>query len=157
MSDYIGITENRLRHILGVARKAAQLAQTMGYDEEFSRKMFLIGWLHDVGYEYSQDQYDHPAESVMLLYKTFGAGVTGTNAFEAIRDHGKHSNKETDEWLILNMADMLIDSDGREVEASERLEGIKERYGEHSDQYLTACDICYQIGLTATNLAKSII
>ena len=28
------------------------------------------------------------------------------------------------------------------------------RYGEHSDQYLTACDICHQVGLTAVNTSE---
>ena len=27
------------------------------------------------------------------------------------------------------------------------------RHGEHSDEYLTACDICYRVGLTAINFA----
>ena len=59
----------------------------------------------------------------------------------------------TVEYKILNMADMLVDSMGNEVTASQRLNDIRDRYGEYSDQYLTACDICYRIGLTALNLA----
>lgn len=51
---------------------------------------------------------------------------------------------------------MLIDSDGAEVSVMTRLEGIEDRYGEHSDQYLTACDVCYNIGLTSVNLAGNI-
>ena len=54
------------------------------------------------------------------------------------------------------MADIQIDHNGNEVDVIERLEGIKTRYGEYSNQYLTAYDICYQIGLTAINVAGNI-
>ena len=72
-------------------------------------------------------------------------------------NHGKYViENETDEWKILNMADMLIDSKGNEVTVCQRLDDIKDKYGEHSNQYLTACDICYLIGLTTVNLAANI-
>ena len=51
---------------------------------------------------------------------------------------------------------MQVDFNRKQVSVSERLNDIKERYGEHSDQYLTACNICYSIGLTAVNLAENI-
>lgn len=57
------------------------------------------------------------------------------------------------EWRIINMADMQVDSKGNEVDVIDRLRDIRDRYGDWSDQYLTACDICYRIGLTAVNLA----
>lgn len=78
------------------------------------------------------------------------------NALSAIRKHGSYTVNETAEWKILNMADMQVDDQGNEVDVSQRLEDIKNRYGEHSNQYLTACDISYRIGLTATNLAANI-
>lgn len=79
-----------------------------------------------------------------------------TNAVSAIKDHGLYTENETAEWKILNMADMQVDSQGNEVSVFQRLDDIKNRYGEHSDQYLTACDICYRIGLTAVNFAANI-
>ena len=44
--NYIGISENRLHHILGVARKAYKIAKDMGKDENFCRKCFMLGWIH---------------------------------------------------------------------------------------------------------------
>jgi HD superfamily phosphodiesterase len=51
--QFIGISEDRLKHILGVSRKAYRIAKDRGHDEKFARKMFMAGWLHDVGYEFS--------------------------------------------------------------------------------------------------------
>lgn len=175
--NFIGISEDRLHHILGVARKAYKTAKDMGYDERFCRRCFMLGWLHDVGYEFSEKQSEHPDVSAELLWTlgdAFGAimefprdkngkisssapyNKEWVNAVLAIKNHGLYTENETSEWKILNMADMQVDSHGNEVDVFQRLEDIKTRYGEHSDQYLTACDICYRIGLTATNLAANV-
>ncbi len=143
----IGISENRMNHILGVARKAYQIAKKEGKDEEFCRKMFLTGYLHDVGYEFSEKAYEHPDASASLLYSAFGIDVVNSESYFAIENHGRETDYKTEEWRILNMADMLIDSDGKEVSAQERLIGIKVRYGEESEQYVTAKKIAEIIGL----------
>ena len=39
MSEYIGISENKLRHILGVARKAYAVAKDRGHDEELATNL----------------------------------------------------------------------------------------------------------------------
>lgn len=149
----IGISEDRLHHIIGVARKAYFIAKEMGYDENFARRMWMIGWNHDAGYEFSEKQSEHPDVGAEMLMQLMGSY---DESYHAIGKHGHYTENETPEWKILNMADMLIDSKGNEVTVSQRLDDIKERYGEHSDQYLTACDICYRIGLTAVNLAPNI-
>ena len=151
MGNYIGIDENRLHHILGVARKAYELAINMGYGEGYARKMFMLGWCHDVGYEFSEDPSEHAKVGAEMLRM-----LKDESAPYAVEHHGLYAEHETPGWKILNMADMLIDSKGNEVSVSKRLDDIKERYGEHSNEYLTACDICYRIGLTAINLAGNI-
>lgn len=50
---------------------------------------------------------------------------------------------------------MQINPNGEEISVSERLEDIKERYGEYSDDYLTACDVAYSAKLTAINLGAN--
>ena len=184
-TEYSGISDNRLHNILGVARKAYQIAKDRGHDEKFARKMFMIGWLHDIGYEFSERQEYHPFESGEMMKLLFDAPQrkihmsTGWDmeliydyytspSYKAIVEHGKcprekkvveHgkcSREMTEEYIILSQANMLIDFDGMEVNVMTRLDGIKNRYGEHSDQYLTACDICYQIGLTPVNIAGNL-
>lgn len=143
-----GLKENRLRYIVGVARKCYSLALERGHDEDFAKKMFMIGYLHDVGYEFTERNYGHPEESASLA-KLIGCS---TDVVQTIEKHGKYGNTNDEEYVILNTADMLIDKDGNEVDVYERLEDIKKRYGEWSDTYLTACDICYSLGLTSINL-----
>lgn len=150
MTEYIGISEDRLHHMIGVARKAYSIAKDMGYDENFSRKMFMIGFNHDVGYEFSTKQSEHADVSADMLSQIINCD---NECCHAIKKHGKYTANKTIEWRILNMSDMLVDSKGKEVNVMERLDDIKKRYGQYSDQYLTACDICYQVGLTTVNLA----
>ena len=164
IDKYIGISEDRLHHILGVARKCYQIAKDMGKDENFCRKMFMIGWCHDVGYEFSKSQSDHPDVGAEM-YRNMTNGnfgpidefdfakmpISARQSYDAIKKHGKYTEDKTDEWKILNIADMTIDSKGNDVDVMDRLDDIKSRYGEHSDQYLTACDICIQIGLVDRN------
>lgn len=146
--NYIGISENRLHHILGVARKAYSIAKEMGYDENFARRMFMIGWNHDVGYEFSEKSDDHAEIGAEMLIQLMGSF---DESYHAIEKHGCYTDNETIEWKIINMADMLVDSRGNNVTVSQRLDDIKERYGESSEVYKTACGICYQVGLIAVN------
>ena len=142
--EYIGITEDKLHHIIGVARKAYQIAKSMGKDEAFCRRCFMLGYLHDVGYEFSSKPHQHPDISAKLL---LDIGIPANSFYDTIKNHGRCVSDMSDEYIILNMADMLIDAKGREVNVSERLEDIKKRYGRYSNQYLTACAICLRIGL----------
>lgn len=142
MSMAIGITENRLHHLLGVARRAYNIAKEMGKDEDFCRRCFMLGWLHDVGYEFAETQAEHSDVSADLLNL-----VTDEVAATAIRDHGRLPQQETDEYTILNIADMTVSSEGNEVPCAERMHGIKEKYGADSWQYLGSCDVCRQVGL----------
>lgn len=155
---YIGISENRLHHILGVARRAYAIAKERGHNEEFARKMFMAGWLHDVGYEFSEKQDQHPYEGARLIRLAVEDGWHEPahvllSVEKVVKEHGRYTEKVTEEYVILNMADMLTDPKGNKVSVMQRLDDIKERYGEYSDQYLTACDICFRIGLTACNMA----
>ena len=150
MNKYIGISEERLKHISSVARKCYQIAKSEGQDENFCKKMWMIGWNHDVGYEFAETHQQHPLIGSEMLSE-LGLSKQG-NAYKAIRYHGLYyPDKIADEWRILNIAGMSIDNKGNDVGVIKRLEGIKKRYGEHSDVYLTACDVCVKIGLIDAN------
>lgn len=170
MGEYIGISENRLHHILGVARKAYSIAKDMGFSEEFARKCFMLGWLHDVGYEFSTKKVEHSIASAALVgllgdyifpegFNESKPAKPGVNmvmerSIQAIFNHGSFTQSMTEEYKILNMADLQVDNEGNEVSVEERLEDIKERYGEYSKEYLDACEIAFRVGLTETNIAR---
>lgn len=153
MCEYISISENRLHHILGVARECYSIAKTKGYDENFCKRMFMIGWIHDVGYEFSKSQSEHPtvSEELLKLINVTNNTKESSKVLHSIGKHGLYTKTKSAEWVILNMADMTIDSKGNKVGVMQRFEDIKNNYGEFSNQYLTACDICIQIGLIDKN------
>lgn len=48
---------------------------------------------------------------------------------------------------MLNVADFLVGPDGSSVSCGERLDGIAQRYGEDSSQYIEAKKLAKQLGL----------
>lgn len=140
------ISENRLKHIIGVARKAYKIAKSEGYEEWFCKKMFMLGYLHDVGYEFVEDKDDHPMMSCELL-DLLSYESSKTN-MSAIANHGMLSEgNRSDEWRILTMADLQIDSEGNDVGILLRLKDIRDRYGEDSKEYETSCKVAEAVGL----------
>lgn len=145
---YMSISEDRLHHIYGVAKRCYAIAKEMYYSEEFCRRMFMIGWNHDVGYEFATNKEDHATVGCELL-ETIGVGYDkdASKVRHAIRKHGRYTNTKSPEWLILNRADMTVDSKGNVVTVEERLTDIAERYGIDSKVYKDARNICVVIGL----------
>lgn len=126
----IGIDENRLKHMLQVGRVAESLSfELFGWPEEKRRAMFLLGYLHDFGYEYAAEQGWH-AEIAGSILKGLGYGC-----WREVRWHGIPSPPfESDELLVLNLADIITDGEGNVVSVKERLRDIGTRYGGGSHQ-----------------------
>ena len=134
------ITENKMKHCLSVAQQCKRIAITSG-KEELADKMFIVGYLHDIGYEFIQNEklYEHPELGANKLIECLNI-----NEFIAsiIKNHGNleavGSSLEID---ILNIADFTVDSLGNKVTTEARLEDIKRRYGVQSENYKEACRI----------------
>ena len=127
------ITEDRLHHILGVARKAYKVAKELGADEQLAREMFALGWNHDIGYEF--DPHIHETIGYMML--------KNWKYSEYIATHGKVDNVISDLiWFIVNYADMTTSPTGEEVTLDERLEEIEGRYGKEHIWYIESKEVC---------------
>lgn len=143
-NNYIGITENRLKHGLAVARLMYKTAKENGKTEEYAKEMFMLGYLHDIGYEFTDTTHkeSHPgvgAELVSTLnmnYKYTLAILLHGQPYRLIGE--KYRTEELD---LLNWADLNIDHTGEHVGMYTRLLGIKKRYGKDSTQYENACEI----------------
>ena len=144
------LTKSRLNHSIGVARKCYILAKELNKPEDFCRKMFFLGYIHDIGYEFGTNE-NHADICVDILQSLGVLDEVGS-----IKYHSKYPCIHTLEWKILSIADLTVDSEGNYVDVNVRLQDIKHRYGEHSNQYLTACDVAYMVGLTNYNLAGNI-
>lgn len=126
------ITEDRLHHIIGVARKAYKVSKDLGYDEAFCRKCFALGWNHDIGYEF--DPVNHAFIGWEIL-RDFDCN-------QAIANHSEVPSQINKEWLILCLADMTTSPLGEEVTLDERLSEIESRYGVNHKWYKDAREVC---------------
>lgn len=146
-----GISDNKLRHIIGVARRCYEIAKEDGKNESIARKLFLIGYLHDVGYEFAEYKEEHPDISNDLLINLFDVGN------EAIKNHGKVDTDLTNyELVTLNKADLTVDAYGMKCTVYERLCDIKSRYGKESRTYKNAVELAKKLELIDINYGKEI-
>lgn len=120
------ITEDRLKHILAVARLMKQKANELGLDP---KEMFLLGFLHDIGYEFGE--HANHAEIGGNMLNSIHYTYTNEIAFHGIVNCD-FSSKELD---LLNWCDMHTNGKGEYVTFEERLSDIKNRRGEDSDAY----------------------
>lgn len=138
----IGISSDRSKHCLAVARLMYEMATEKGWTENKCHEMFLLGYVHDIGYEFCEDQPDHPTVGAKLLKNQ------GYKYWREVKYHGVVTDKySSDELKMLNLADMTIDSSGKHVGAEKRLIDIKGRYGEESQQYKDAKLLAHKLGL----------
>ena len=137
--EYIGLTDNRLSHMRQVARTCYKLGRELfSWDEEKCRAMFALGLLHDIGYEFAGEPHQHPIIGQQILADTDFLFA------DEVRWHGIPASRETNELLVLNIADLLTDSAGNIVTLDKRLEDIAERYGKQSQQYLDAKEVAVE-------------
>lgn len=131
---FIGIDEGRSAHMLAVGHLAQDIAaDVFGWDEDKCREMFLLGYLHDVGYEFSKTQPEHPQVGGTILKDS------GYVYWREVFWHGVPSPEYvSDELMLLNLADLRVNREGEEVGISRRLDDIGTRYGLDSEQYVEA-------------------
>lgn len=128
------ITPARWQHILGVARRAKVLAEKMRpQDDAFAQDMFLLGMLHDFGYEFAEEPGEHPEIAAEILKRQ------GYRCWKEVADHGKISLTEiSDELYILSCADMTTGPGGEDFTMQERIDNMIQRYGKDSHAHKKA-------------------
>lgn len=124
--------ENRLKHSLAVARKMVEIAKLNKMSNEQIEICFLIGYNHDIGYEFSENGINHNKIGGEILKNS------GFQYWKEIYYHGECNSEYDSIYLdILNQADMQIDKYGNDVGYDKRLDDIKSRYGEKSNVYIS--------------------
>jgi predicted hydrolase (HD superfamily) len=117
-------------------------ARSLGWAEEKCRAMFLLGYLHDIGYEFSDVPNEHPFVGGELLK------AQQYPYWREILYHGcvdcEYTSAELD---LLNAADLSVNAQGENVGAIERLTDIANRYGENSRQHLNAKTLARKLKL----------
>ena len=125
------ITPSRLNHILGVARKAKSLAlQLKPNNLKYAEDMFLLGFLHDIGYEFLSSNTEHAMIGGEILKRA------GYQYWQEVSLHGDASQQNmNDELFILNCADMSTGPNGEDFTFEQRLDEIATRFGEQSNAH----------------------
>ena len=125
------ISENRWKHILGVARKAKKLAKKLKSDNVlYAEDMFLLGVMHDLGYEFTESNASHAEVGGEILKRS------GYRYWQEVALHGDEAVENmSDELFILNCADMSTGPNGEDFTFDERLEEIATRFGKDAAAY----------------------
>lgn len=124
------LEDNRLSHMGGVAKRAADIALSLTGNADFAEEMFVAGLLHDVGYAFAGADR-HGAAGGEALSRC------GYKYSPAIAKHGNGVSLSLAESII-NLADMTTSKDGRQVSMEDRLAEIENRFGAASREYRLA-------------------
>jgi hypothetical protein len=126
------ISEYKLKHMIQVARFMKQYCKDKGFDDNYCQEMFTLGLLHDIGYEFEESPEHNKVGGLLLKNQNY-------KYFNEVMNHGNpYSDYSSCELDILNYADLHVDAKGKFVSFTERLDDIKNRYGENSDSYKSA-------------------
>ena len=124
------ITIDRLKHSLSVAKKMKSLAienqQKYPVDPD---EAYVLGLLHDIGYEFAENQKDHSYIGGRILKEQ------GYKYWREVYYHGVPQEEYDSVMLrLLNYVDMITGPTGEYMTIRERIEDISRRYGEGSWQ-----------------------
>lgn len=121
---------DRLKHSISVGRKMVEIGKELQLSNDELRDLFLLGYNHDIGYEFVENGVNHNIIGGNILKKN------GYKYWQEVYNHGEPNSDYKSRYLnILNKADMQIDKYGNDVGFDERLEDIKTRYGIDSVEY----------------------
>ena len=124
--------ENRLKHSIAVARKMVEIAKSKNMSDEEIKNCFIIGYNHDIGYEFTKNGINHNIIGGEILKNI------NFKYWKEVYYHGEINIEYNSVYLdILNQADKY----GNYVGYEKRLEDIKNRYGENSEVY----NKCYNL------------
>lgn len=128
------ISSDRMAHQLGVAQMLVDQARSYGsYSEQELQDLFVLGYLHDIGYEFAIDPGNHAHAGGEVLKRL------GFIYWAEVANHGNPTSTYSSSALdLLNAADMQTSPSGEHVSYAERLQDIADRYGEDSLRYKNA-------------------
>ena len=120
------LTKNRMLHSLAVAKTMKEITEKRyPEDQELAQEMFILGLLHDIGYEFCEDEgEDHAKIGGDILRHQ------GYPYWKAVYFHGiPEKVYDTESLEILNTADLLTGPNGENFTPQERLNDVANRYG----------------------------
>ena len=130
---------DRLKHSYAVANKMVELGKDKNLLDEQLQELFLLGYLHDIGYQFGTNENHNMIGGNLLRNSNY-------KYWKEVYYHGIPNSEYKALYLdILNTADMMIDKYGNDVGFDKRLDDIKNRYGEDSIQYINCVKIINEL------------
>lgn len=135
------ISEDRKKHIYGVAKFLKDYAISQNFSLEDVEALYTLGLLHDIGYEFleEKDYCKHEQVGGELLRKQ------GYKYWQEVYYHGVANCSYQSKFLdLLNWADMRVDSSGNIVTLDGRLEELSIRYNvpiKELNSYPIVCEL----------------
>lgn len=123
-------------HSYGVAEKMYNLSKEECLGEPNCQDMWLLGFLHDIGKRFTGPTYTgHASYGGDLLSRNDYVLADFVKGHNAVPIQGEHFP-----WLLKTLlrADLSVSQGGLDIGYEARLEDIKARYGENSEQYKAA-------------------
>ena len=131
---------DRLKHSYAVANKMFELGKEKNLSDEQLQELFLLGYLHDIGYQFGTNENHNMIGGNLLRNSNY-------KYWKEVYYHGIPNSEYKSLYLdILNTADMMIDKYGNDVGFDKRLDDIKNRYGEDSIKYINFFKIINELG-----------
>lgn len=130
-----------MKHSLAVAVKMKEIA-LLNQDKYPVNPddAFILGMLHDIGYEFSEDQKEHANKGGLVLKEQ------NYKYWLEIYYHGIPQNEYDSPMLrLLNYVDMITGPTGEYMTIQQRIDDIAIRYGENSWQELEAINLVQQM------------
>jgi len=131
------ITVDRMKHSLAVATKMKELASTNKEKYQVDPDdAFILGLLHDIGYEFSKEQKEHANKGGLVLKEQ------NYKYWREVFYHGIPQDEYDSPMLrLLNYVDMITGPTGEYVTIQERIDDIAKRYGKGSWQEQEAIEL----------------
>lgn len=122
---------NRLKHCHCVGLKMAEIVRKNPSNYTCTpEQAYVLGLLHDFGYEFADKQEDHDSLAAMVLKQS------GYTYWREVLYHSSYQTKYDSPMLrLLYYADMVIGPAGEEMTMKDRVDEIAIRYGKDSLVY----------------------
>lgn len=127
---------SRYRHCYSVGKRMYTYAkEKLHWDEAHCIEMFVLGNIHDIGYELDPDPFRHD--------EALACGLdTSYKYANEVRYHSYlQTIYDTPEMRLLYFGDMTVDGNGNWCTLEERLKDLGTRHGYNSDVYIESYKI----------------
>lgn len=127
---------SRYRHCYSVGKKMYQYAkEVLHWDEKTCQEMFVLGNIHDIGYEIDPDAFGHDEVLANIMSDNYKYS-------NEIRYHSYlQTHYDSPAMRLLYFGDMTVDGMGNWCTFEERLKDLANRYGKKSEVYIESYKI----------------